>query len=231
MTRVATALLLQHYSKKIGRTAYWTIVTIPLVYFLGQFQPLILGLFSEYRLSDPVTFGIIYTIVFYLSKPVGGILFGIAFWTIARKMGRSQVRDYLIISAYGLVLLFTSNQAIVLVNFDYPPFGLTTVSFVGLSSDLILVGIYSSAISISQDAKLRQTINKMAVKESKLLDSIASAEVEKQIVHNVLSTIKANQESIEYEIGVETSMDEKEVVSYLQEALKETARTKKRAQN
>jgi hypothetical protein len=226
MTWIATALLLQHYSKKIGRTAYWTIISIPLVYFLGQFQPLFLGMFSEYRLSDPVTFGVIYTLVFYLSKPVGGILFGIAFWTIARNMGRSQVRDYLIISAYGLVLLFTSNQAIVLVNFDYPPFGLATVSFVGLSSYLILVGIYSSAISISQDAKLRQTIKKMAVAESKLLDSIASAEVEKQIVHNVLSTIKANQESIEYEIGVETSMDEKDVVSYLQEVIKETARTK-----
>ena len=71
----------------------------------------------------------------------------------------------------------------------------------------------------------------MAVKESKLLDSIASAEVEKQIVHNVLSTIKANQESIEYEIGIETSMDETDVANYLQEAIKETARTKKRNKN
>ena len=228
MTWIATALLLQHYSRKIGRTAYWTIVGIPLVYFLGQFQPLILGMFSEYRLSDPVTFGVIYTLVFYLSKPVGGILFGIAFWSIAKKVGRSQVRDYLIISAYGLVLLFTSNQAIVLVNFDFPPFGLATTSFVGLSSYLILVGIYSSAISISQDAKLRQTIKKMTVEESKLLDSIASAEVEKQIVHNVLSTIKANQEEMKYEIGIETSLDEKDMVNYLQEVIKET-RTKQRS--
>jgi hypothetical protein len=228
VTWIATALLLQHYSRKIGRTAYWTIVGIPLVYFLGQFQPLILGMFSEYRLSDPVTFGVIYTLVFYLSKPVGGILFGIAFWSIAKKVGRSQVRDYLIISAYGLVLLFTSNQAIVLVNFDFPPFGLATTSFVGLSSYLILVGIYSSAISISQDAKLRQTIKKMTVEESKLLDSIASAEVEKQIVHNVLSTIKANQEEMKYEIGIETSLDEKDMVNYLQEVIKET-RTKQRS--
>jgi hypothetical protein len=159
---------------------------------------------------------------------VGGILFGIAFWSIARKVGRSQVRDYLIISAYGLVLLFTSNQAIVLVNFDFPPFGLATTSFVGLSSYLILVGIYSSAISISQDAKLRQTIKKMTVEESKLLDSIASAEVEKQIVHNVLSTIKANQEEMKYEIGIETSLDEKDMVNYLQEVIKET-RTKQRS--
>ena len=52
MTWIATALLLHHYSKKIGRPVYWTIVSIPLVYFLGQFQPLILGIFSEYRLSE-----------------------------------------------------------------------------------------------------------------------------------------------------------------------------------
>jgi hypothetical protein len=228
MTWIATAFLLQHYSRKIGRTAYWIIVGIPLVYFLGQFQPLFLSMFSEYRLSDPVTFGVIYTLVFYLSKPVGGILFGIAFWSIAKKVGRSQVRDYLIISAYGLILLFTSNQAIVLVNFDFPPFGLATISFVGLSSYLILVGIYSSAISISQDAKLRQTIKKMTVEESKLLDSIASAEVEKQIVNNVLSTIKANQEEMKYEIGIETSLDEKDMVNYLEEVIKET-KTKQRS--
>lgn len=228
MTWIATAFLLQHYSRKIGRTAYWTIVGIPLVYFLGQFQPLFLSMFSEYRLSDPVTFGVIYTLVFYLSKPVGGILFGIAFWSIAKKVGRGQVRDYLIISAYGLVLLFTANQAIVLVNFDFPPFGLATISFVGLSSYLILVGIYSSAISISQDAKIRQTIKKMTVEESKLLDSIASAEVEKQIVNNVLSTIKANQEEMKYEIGIETSLDEKDMVNYLEEVIKET-KTKQRS--
>jgi hypothetical protein len=59
----------------------------------------------------------------------------------------------------------------------------------------------------------------------KLVDSIASVEVEKQIVHNVLSTIKANQEDIEYEIGIETSLDEKDVFNYVQQVIKET-RTK-----
>jgi exoribonuclease II len=68
----------------------------------------------------------------------------------------------------------------------------------------------------------------MTVEESKLLDSIASAEVEKQIVHNVLSTIKANQEEMKYEIGIETSLDEKDMVNYLQEVIKET-RTKQRS--
>jgi hypothetical protein len=68
----------------------------------------------------------------------------------------------------------------------------------------------------------------MTVEESKLLDSIASVEVEKQIVHNVLSTIKANQEEMKYEIGIGTSLDEKDMVNYLQEVIKET-RTKQRS--
>jgi hypothetical protein len=222
VTWIATAFLLRHYSKRLGRTVYWIIVSVPLVYFLGQFQPLFLNLFSAYRLNDPVTFGIIYTLVFNLSKPLGGVMFGIAFWSVARGIHQGQVREYMIISAYGLVLLFTSNQGIILVNLDYPPLGLATISFVGLSSYLILVGIYSAAISIAQDVKLRQTIKKIAIKESRLLDSIGFAEVERQIVQNVLSTIKQNQENMKYETGIDTSLDENDVTNYLLEAIKET---------
>jgi hypothetical protein len=222
VTWIATAFLLRHYSKRLGKTVYWIIVSVPLVYFLGQFQPLFLNLFSAYRLNDPVTFGIIYTLVFNLSKPLGGVMFGIAFWSVARGIHQGQVREYMIISAYGLVLLFTSNQGIILVNLDYPPLGLATISFVGLSSYLILVGIYSAAISIAQDVKLRQTIKKIAIKESRLLDSIGFAEVERQIVQNVLSTIKQNQENMKYETGIDTSLDENDVTNYLLEAIKET---------
>ena len=226
ITWIATAFLMRHYSKRLGRAVYWVIVSIPLVYFLGQFQPLFLNLFSAYRLYDPVSFGIIYTLVFNLSKALGGIMFGIAFWSVARGIHQGQVKEYMIISAYGLVLLFTSNQGIVLVNFDYPPFGLATISFVGLSSYLILVGIYSAAISIAQDVKLRHTIRKIAIKESRLLDSIGFAEVEKHVVQNVLSTIKENQENMKYETGIDTSLDENEVTNYLHEVIKET-KTKK----
>ena len=90
-----------------------------------------LDLLNEFRASDPVTFGIVYNIIFGLSKVVGGILFGIASWTIARRLGQIQVRESMVISAYGLILLFSSDQAISLVNYKYPPFGLATISYVG----------------------------------------------------------------------------------------------------
>jgi hypothetical protein len=76
----ASVLLLRHYSKKKGRIRFWIIVSIPLVYFLSQFQVVLLNIFTPLRMADPILFSIIYTLIFSAVKPVGGILFGVAFW-------------------------------------------------------------------------------------------------------------------------------------------------------
>jgi hypothetical protein len=46
----------------------------------SQFQTLFLDVFTPFRLSDPILFGIVYTLIFSAAKPAGGILFGVAFW-------------------------------------------------------------------------------------------------------------------------------------------------------
>ena len=100
LTWIATVLVLHHYSKRVGKIKYWIIVSIPLVYFLTKFQPLFLSL-SSYSLAQPFTVVTIYTIIFSASKPGGGILIATAFWSIAKKISSKQVRDYIVISAYG----------------------------------------------------------------------------------------------------------------------------------
>ena len=178
VTWIATALLLLHYSHKLGRAKYWIIMAIPLVYFVSQFVTFFLNIFQPLFQTQPAFYSILVTLLFTLSKPVGGILFGVAFWTVAKGISHNYVvRNYMIISAYGLVLLFASNQAIVLVTAPYPPFGLASVSFVGLSSYLVVAGIYSSAISVSLDLGLRRTIRKSVADRSKLLDSIGTAQM------------------------------------------------------
>lgn len=219
---VATVFLMKHHSRKIGPAKYWILVSIPLIYFVCQFSPYFLDLFSSFRQSQPIMFGLVYTVIFTLSKPIGGILFGISFWIVARTLPHnSNVRKYLIISALGIVLLFTSNQAIILVSFSYPPFGIATISFMGLGSYLILVGIYSSAISIAQDSKLRQVIRKVTMNESQLL-GIGLAHMEDQLIKNVLRTVKLNQASLKNETGIDTSLSQEEVNEYLHEVIKET---------
>ena len=69
---VATVLLLRYYSTKFGKTRYWIMVSTPLLYFLSQFQSIFFDLFASFRLSDPFLFGIIFTMVFIMTKPVGG---------------------------------------------------------------------------------------------------------------------------------------------------------------
>jgi hypothetical protein len=65
----------------------------------------------------------------------------------------------MIIAAYGFILFYVAGSALVL-QAAYPPYGLVSVSFTGLSCYLIYNGLYFSAISVSQDMTLRQSIRK-----------------------------------------------------------------------
>jgi hypothetical protein len=218
----ATAMLLRHYSQGLKRVKYWIIVSLPLVYFLSQFVSLFLNLFAALLELNPVFFSILLTLIFTMTKPAGGILFGFAFRTVAKNINQnSVVRDYLIISAYGLVLLFVSNQAVVLVFAPYPPFGLATISFMGLSSYLILVGIYSSAISVSVDGKLRQSIRKTVIQESNLLDSIGTAQMAKEIENKVIKMTQDNAYTLTQQSGVEPSLTQNEIKLYVEKVLDE----------
>jgi hypothetical protein len=227
ITWAATSLLLHHYSKKLGTAKYWIILGIPLAYFVTQFLPLFPELYSQFRQSVPILFSIIYTLIFSWSKPAGGILFAVAFWLVARSLKKSSiVRSYLIISAYGFVLLFTSNQAVILLGVSYPPFGLAATSFVGLSSYLILVGIYTSAISVSEDSKLRQSLRSFTIRESKFLESIGTAHMEQEIQKRVLDFTRRNQERMAEETGIQSSLTEDDIKQYLEQVIREVKKPK-----
>jgi hypothetical protein len=224
VTWIATIMLLHHHSRKLGAAKYWILVTIPLVYFLSQFQPLFLDLLFDYRLSNPIVFNVLYTVIFSLSKPVGGILFGIAFWYMARSMRYTGLSNYLMIAGYGVLLFFTSNQATVLINLPYPPFGMATISFVGLSSYLLFIGIYASAVSVAEDSNLRKSIRKLAERESKLLDSIGTAQMEQEIQKRVITLSKETERTMIEQTGVGSSLSEEDAKEYLHEVLAELKR-------
>jgi hypothetical protein len=221
LTWIAAVLLLRHYSRKLGMTKYWIIVSIPLAYFLSQFQPLFLYSFADLRLSNPVLFGIIYNLIFSISKPAGGVLFGIAFWSVAKSLTSKTVKSYMIISAYGMMLLFTVNQPTGLTLIPYPPFGLVTISFMGLSSYLILVGVYSSAISVAQDVNLRKSIRKTVEQHSNLLDNIGTSQMEQEVQKKVVKVTKDLSYQTEEKTGIQTSLEEQDIKEYLNKAIAE----------
>jgi hypothetical protein len=221
LTWIATVLLLRHYSRKLGLAKYWIIVSIPLAYFLSQFQPLFLYSFADLRLSNPVLFGIIYNLIFSISKPAGGVLFGIAFWTVAKSLTSKTVKSYMMISAYGMMLLFTVNQPTGLTLIPYPPFGLTSICFMVLAAYLVFLGVYSSATSVSEDSRLRQSIRKIALRETQFLDAIGTAQMEQELQRRVIAVYGNTKNSMLNETGISSSVDENDIKSYLQEIVEE----------
>ncbi|HEY7081180.1 MAG TPA: hypothetical protein VH500_15895 [Nitrososphaeraceae archaeon] len=224
---LSAAAIFKGYLKKSSKL-YWIVFGLPLLYFLIQFQPLFLNLFSSSLLSEPVLFSTIYTIVFALSKPVGGVLFGIAFWIITRKVGNKLSKTYLISAAYGLVLVFVSNQADSLVTVPYPPFGLATTSFMGISSYLLLIGVYSSAVCVAEDSKLRQSIKILAVRESKFLHSIGIAQMQNELQKRVMKIVEKEHSVLLEQTGVEPSLDGEDLKRYLNDTIEEIKKISKK---
>lgn len=108
------------------------------------------------------TFNIISSI---MTRPVGGAILGIAFLIVARSIYDTNVKNYMKFSALGIMLLAISNEDARIYLLPYPPFGLVTISFMGISSYLLLVGIYYSAVSTSINSQIRSIIERSVDKE------------------------------------------------------------------
>ena len=219
----STAMLLHTYSKKLGKVKFWTIVSIPIASFLSIFV-FITPYVMSYSSSDADTiFKIIVVdaLGYTLPAAISGILFGLPFWVIARTLSYSSaLKDYMIIAGCGFALFELAIIGSVMLA-SYPPLGLASVSFVGLSSYLILMGIYYSAVSMSEDGELRQTIRKSAVDESKLLVGIGSAQMEQKIEKKVIEMAKDHSDSMIEQTGVQLSLTEHDMKQYLSTVLKE----------
>jgi hypothetical protein len=224
---ISTILLLHQFSVQWRGKAHWIIVAAPMAYFLIQFQPLFLNTFSEFVKLEPVSYGIVYTLIITYSKPIGGLIFGAAFWAITKSLRRNSIMmDYTTISAYGFVLLFISNNALVLSSAPYPPFGLATINFLGLSCYMVLVGIFLSALSLSQDTKLRLAIRKAVEKKSNLLDSIGVSEMTRFLERETLVIYNNLTEKMNDEIGI-TPLSPTEAKEYCNTVIKELENSKR----
>jgi hypothetical protein len=218
---LASLFLIREYYGGTNRYKYLLLSCVPLFYFLAQFQPFLIQLFSEFRLSDPTAFGIFYALFISYSKPIGGIFFGLAFFVAARKIKVTPLKDYLILAGLGLIFFFTTNQAIVLNNLTYPPFGVAASSLLGLASFLVFIGIYGSALSFAQDTSIRRKVRESVSNEFKLMDRIGMSEVQEQISKRVSTITRNLTREMEIETGIEPSLKGEEVQNYITEVINE----------
>ncbi|MGB7675647.1 MAG: hypothetical protein WBL54_03910 [Nitrososphaeraceae archaeon] len=217
LTWIATVMLLRPYIEKLGKLKFWSIMIVTMGYYLISFPLFTLGYFTPSENSNAMT----NILIFSLSAIFTGILFGVAFLSIARtlKIG-TPARNYMIIAAYGFLLFYIAGSAFV-SQAAYPPYGLISVSFTGLSCYLIYNGLYFAAISVSQDMTLRQSIRKSVMEQSKLLDNIGTAEMEKEVQKRVLTVVKKTSADMKESTGVDASMNEGEMKDYVELVIKE----------
>ena len=226
ITWFATVTVLHTHSQRLGKAKFWALVILPLLYIVGEFQPVILPLLSGFRLFDPVTFTVVYTLFFSMIKIAGAFFFGIGFWFMARKIEQKSLRGFLNLSAYGLILIFVTNQAILLLNTLFPPLGLMTTCFVGLSSFLLLVGTYSAAVSVSNDVRIRKAIRTSVERESELIGDIGDAELDMELRAKVFSMMDKLSRRLQEDTQVESSLTDEDIKEYTTKVIQEVIRRK-----
>jgi hypothetical protein len=191
-----------------------------MVYYLISFPLFVLGYFTPSENTDAMT----NILIFSLGGIFTGVVFGAAFLSVARTLKKESVlRNHMIIAAYGFLLFYIAGSAYA-AQAAYPPFGLVSVSLTGLSCYLIYTGLYSSAVTVSQDMTLRTSIRRSVTEQSKLLDSIGTAQMDQELQSRVLTVTKKLSDKMEEETGVEASMTEEDIKEHIEMVRKEIHR-------
>ena len=196
-----------------------------LYYFL--YDPSILGIFSSISINPPFN-PIVYTLL-NSNLQFGGIFFAILFLVISKKIPKGhQIINSLITSSIGMMLLFSSKNLSTLILPSYPPVGIVAISFLGLASYLLLLGIYSSATVAARDIKLRKYLNKKIENDTTLLNNIAYAENESEIQKNVKSLMDYSSQWQENTKQYEINQQEiKEIINNILSEVKENKKDSK----
>src|ERR671921_830805 len=213
-TWMAVATLLRKYYKSLGlekfSLKFWIILAVPLVlYLIGS------GLIISLPADIPYRF--YFRLLFRAGTIGSSVLFGLAFFIVARKLTATKVKDYLIISAIGIITIGIANEISALQQ----TYGVASHSLVLLATYLFSIGLYSSAASVSQDNSLRQSIRKSAIESSKLVDVLGVARLEQEIERRAINTAKQQQSILLKQTGIEPSLTEQDMKQYLGSVLKE----------
>jgi hypothetical protein len=205
-----TVLLLRHNIHRIGNVKFWALLSTPIIIFSTSYLSLYQSLASTFSYS---------VLLVIYSGIAASALIGIAFRYVAKPLGDTPIKDFMIITSYGFILFFTTMLAS--PSIGYPPFGFVNVLLVGPFAFLILNGLYRSAISVAEDVNLRLSIKNTTRADLKLLDDIGTAEMYKDIESKVTRLTKANADLLTEQSGIEPSLTDDEVRNYLEFVTKE----------
>ncbi len=220
----STVLILRYYARNISALRFWPLVSFPLAFLVLQYIIQDTYFMRMIFLSWSGFSNMHLTIIFWISKPICGILFGFVFWSLVRHVRNANMRFYLSISAFGIVMLIIANQApAVASSLSFPPFGLIAISFLSLSSYLLFTGIYNSVVLMSYDALLKKSISILADKFN-LWESMSTSESileNENKINKINKIMKSNQDKYADSTGIRHQVSDSEILDYINELMME----------
>lgn len=92
--------------------------------------------------------------------------------------------------------------------------------YLGLSSYILLIGLYSTAVSLSEHAQLRKSIrNSIDQQHSRLLDHIGMSELQKEIDKRITPLIQRHAEQMKMQTAIDLPVSDEEIKQYIKEVL------------
>ncbi len=228
---ISTIVMLRQYSIHWKNKMHWLLVSLPMIYFVIQYNPILLsGILNLMELST-ISYAVFYTLFVAYAGVIGGIIFGAAFWTLTKILERKGIQfEFPRLAGYGFLLLLATNQLLILTAANFPPFGFITVSLLPLACSLLFIGIYSSALTVSFDVKLKEYIRNLVNKKSNMLLSMSSSEaiffLEKQVsqIYNQVSNESSG-------VGTVPSLTIEEAKNYMINELLEVRKSMEQNEN
>jgi len=216
---ITLIVLRKYYQSRQGKLPQWInlIMILPLVlYFIGrslEFYTLFTG--NVLRFSDlPNPY--LFRILFRIGIIGGSILFGLAFFIIARITTAGKVKDCLIVAAIGATMIGISLSPSALQQ----TYGMAGRSLELLSSLLFSLGFYLSAVYIAHDSSIRRSIR--SIDNMEFLQLMGHAQMEIEIENKVKDAVKKQQQILnETQVIPPVQVDDYDVKLYVNEVLKE----------
>ena len=213
-TWLGVAALLRQYYKSVKPRKFpikfWIVLAIPLVLYLIR-SGLIISLPAD------IPYRFYFRLIFRGGTIASSLLFGLAFYVTTRNVTSVKVRDYLTISAIGIIPIGIANEISALQQ----TYGVAAHSLVFLSSYLFVIGLYSLAISIAQDSSLRKSIRKSTIE---LLGEMGTAQMEQEILGKIRKLAQINKQDLEDQSGISSSLTTEAVREYTELAIMERER-------
>ncbi len=192
---IALILVTKQQTQKMGKIKYSIILSIPMIYFLLQYSPLLLeqlGTLSFLLMAEGSLFLYFYNFILNTVNVGTGILFGISFYLLARSLVYLDLKYYLIICGTGIMIIFSSVVSTILTLAPFPAWGIVSLSFVLPASFLFLIGLDSAVYYIASDTLIRRYLfrHKDQFALFQALGYTKAADIIEKKIHNQLHNLE-----------------------------------------